>query len=155
MQEITSRIKTTIPAQEIIRIENWWKKLSPENQQELQSLYLAEENVDEALVSIYLCGEFVEQERKHISDIFWINHFYDYIINHELFEDFNHPTIGGICSATNLAEQSIRKGLFAYDYRCPLKKKDCVVERLLSRKSGQAYELYLVFKLEKGRISVD
>jgi hypothetical protein len=91
----------------------------------------------------------VEQERKHRNDIFWINHFYDYIINHELFEDFNHPTIGGICSSVDLAEKSIRNGLFEPNYKCPLKKKNCVVEQILNRQKGKSYELYLIFKREK------
>lgn len=149
MNEITTRIKTEIPAKEITQIKNWWEKLSEENKNELKELYLDEEKSNKEIISIYLCGEFVEQERKHRNDIFWINHFYDYIINHELFEDFNHPTIGGICSAVNLAEKSIRNGLFESNYKCPQNKKDCIVEQLLNRKLGKPYELYLIFKREK------
>lgn len=148
MNDIPTRIKTTIPAREITTIENWREKLSNENQEELRSLYSNEERADDQTVSIYLCGEFAEQERRHEGDVFWINHFYDYIINHELFEDFNHVHVGGICSAENLAEQSSRKGLFESQYKCPLNKPGCVIEQLLKREQGKSYELYLVFKQE-------
>ncbi|MEO1258640.1 MAG: hypothetical protein AAFZ15_07575 [Bacteroidota bacterium] len=149
MKAIKRKFKTEISLKEITQIEDWWNKLSEENQQELEAYYLDEDKNQDEIVSIFLCGKFVEQEkRQYEKDIFWINHFYDYIISHELHMAVAKPLhVGGICSSNNLAEQSIRQGIFKAGYICPLKKKECIIENLLKREKGKSFELYLKFKV--------
>jgi len=149
MHPFKRKFKTLISAKELTQIENWWQKLSLENQTSLRRLIEIEEEQDQQTVAIQLCGKFVEQEQIQKNDVFWVNHFYDYIISHELFVDESVPHIGGISSATTLAEQSIRKGFFPLNYKCPLRKKDCIMVKLLSQQRFEkGLALYLKFKIE-------
>ena len=149
MQSIKRRFKTDISLKEITQIEDWWNKLSEENQQELEAYYLDEEKSRDEVVSIFLCGKFVEQEkRQYEKDIFWINHFYDFIINHELHINVNQVQAGGICSSNELAERSIRQGIFKTGYACPLKQDNCIIEDLLEKENGKSFELFLKFKIQ-------
>jgi len=147
MNIIKRKIKTDISIKQITQIEDWWNKLSIENQQELEEFYLDEDKNQEEIVSIYLCGKYVEQEREYKKDVFWINHFYEFIINHELHMNDTHVHVGGICSTNNLAEKSIREGIFLKGYKCPLKKENCIIENILKEEEGKSFELYLRFKL--------
>jgi hypothetical protein len=73
MSKLPKKVTTLIPAEKILQIENWWNKLSPENQKELSSLYLQEQQSDPQLIAIQLCGQYVEQDytnAKH--NTFWL-----------------------------------------------------------------------------------
>lgn len=149
MTNIPRQLKSIIPLKEILQVEDWWSKLSQENQSELEAFY--DEGVDHEnqLVSIYLCGKFVEQDRPKNKEIFWINHFYDYIINHELFIDETVQHVGGICFSNKVAEEVIKKGLIPKNFKCPESGNDCQMMKILNLKErNKSFQFYLKFKLE-------
>ncbi|MEO1412596.1 MAG: hypothetical protein AAFW73_22090 [Bacteroidota bacterium] len=145
MPLIPRRLRSMIPAREILQVESWWQKLPPDNRAELQDLYDETPADGERLVPIYLCGRFVEQERVDRQEVFWVNHFYDYLINHELIVD-QRPQVGGICSAQVEAVRVIRTGLIPTDFRCPLGGKACLMLRLLARRPGWHLQFFVRFQ---------
>jgi len=58
MMTIPKRLKSSIPINLLFEVEDWWNKLSGENQKELEELYISEETEDTRTVSIYLCGKY-------------------------------------------------------------------------------------------------
>ncbi|MCI5083969.1 MAG: hypothetical protein MRY78_19885 [Saprospiraceae bacterium] len=145
LKTIIRQVKTDISAREITKVEAWWDKLSEEQQAALQRLYSTEDEQKEQTISIYLCGKFVEQEPEQKD--FWVNHFYDYIVNHELFIDETKPNVGGICSSNKVAETAIRNGIFAHSYECPLKQKNCIIKEILNEQVGKSLQLYIRFAM--------
>lgn len=148
MIPIPKKIKTLISSKEITQVENWWEKLNPENQKELESLYLEENPKKEKTVSIFLCGKYVEQERPERNDIFWVNHLYNYIVNHELKFETRTFHVGGICSANKSAADSIKSCLIPANFVCPEKKKDCLMRSILDQEKGKSLLLSIEFKIE-------
>ncbi len=149
MANIPRTLKSIIPIREIVEVEDWWNKLSDENQSELASIYHEETRKDDQLVSIYLCGKFVEQEHPKQQDVFWVNHFYDYIINHELYLNNPKPIVGGICSANEAAKKIIKNGVIPIDFICPVLGEACQMMKILNlSQRNQALHFYIKFKLE-------
>lgn len=149
MNLLPKKIRSQISAKEITNVENWWEKLSPENQKNLESLYLQEDEKAENTISIYLCGKFVEQERPDDRDIFWVNHLYNFIVNHELkLYPERRFVSGGICSANLSAQEAIKSGFIPKGFNCPEKKKNCLMLNVLHRNPGKSVKLYVEFKLE-------
>lgn len=150
---IPRQLRSLIPVRKILEVEDWWEKLSEENQLELQSIYDEGDERTEELVAIHLCGKFVEQEKEDRLDIFWINHFYEYIINHEMFIEDNRPAwYGRICSANKEAEQVIRNGILPKEFICPESKKDCLMLKILDiHQRKKSLQFYVKFKLEKDK----
>jgi len=148
MQNIPTRIKSMIPVKEILAAENWWNKLSEENQYDLKELYDEDSRSDSGTVSIYLCGKFVEQETKNEDSMFWINYFYDYIVNHELVIDEYKVHHGGICSRTKAAENAIRAGKLDNKFECPLNNCNCQMKKIINLNQNKVLEFYIKFKLD-------
>ena len=147
MTDIPKQMRSLVPMREILEVENWWEKLSDENQKELHSFYQEKSRDPDQLVSIQFCGRFVEQETTDQKDIFWVNHFYDYIVNHELIVD-ESPWIGGTCSANKAAERVLRKGLLPKDFSCPVADRDCLMMKLLNLNAEKRpMQFYLKFEL--------
>ena len=149
MTDIPRKLTSVVPIQEILNVKNWWNKLSEENQIELASIYNQEEEEDqEQLVAIHLCGKFVEQEKPNRQDAFWVNHFYEYIVNHELIID-DIPKLG-ICSANKEAENAIRNGMIKKGFSCPEHNKNCLMKNILSLGNDQkSLQFFVKFTLEK------
>ena len=149
MPNIPRQLKSIIPIHKIIQVEDWWNKLNKENQAELKSIYEEELKSEGKFISIYLCGKFVEQEIPNNRDTFWVNHLYDYIVNHELIIDETMPHIGGICSANKVAEEVIRRGIIPIDFQCPESGEDCQMLKILNLKGRKkSLQFYLKFKLD-------
>lgn len=149
MSNIPRQLKSSVPLREIFQVENWWNKLSAENQTELQAFYEEDQVVTEQMVSIYLCGKYVEQDITNTNDVFWINHFYDYIINHELHIDHKPTYVGGICSSNKVAEQVIRKGLIPKHFKCPLLGDACLMMNILDLENkNKSFQFYLKFEMQ-------
>lgn len=148
MIPIPRRIKTLVSAKEITQVQGWWEKLNEDNQKELQSLYDSEEQKDEKTVAIYLSGKYVEQERPDDRDIFWINHLYNYIVNHELQFEIPIQRVSYICSANKIAANAIKSGIIPIDFQCPEKKKDCLMLSILKEGKGKSVLLKVNFKIE-------
>ena len=141
------KLKSLIPAKDILQVEQWWEKLSPENQENLLPLYEESLIDDETMVSIYLCGSFVEQEQKEERIDFWINHLFEYLINHEMITHEDNM-IGGTCSAHPKASEAIRNGFLNKDFSCPLNHEQCLMRSLLSKGKHRHLKMKAVFKLE-------
>lgn len=148
MRDLPKRIKTSISVEELLKVKDWWGKLSEENQSELSLLYNEDTRNSKQIVSIYLCGKYVEQERIIPNNAFWVNHFYDYIVNHELVIDEYKVHFGGVCSSNKLAENSIRKGLIRKGFVCPNNDVNCLMKRVLQDEKEKSLQLYIRFKLE-------
>ena len=148
MTDLPNIIQHTIPLAELTNVENWWQKLSPENQKELSAVYNEEIETDNQKVAIQFCGKFVEQEPTESTDTYWINHFYEYIVNHELIVD-EYELIGGYtCSVNQAAENAIRTGLLQKDFVCPDGSSSCLMRKLLQLKNGRtSLQFYVKFKL--------
>lgn len=147
--EIPRKLTSKIPAKALFQIENWWEKLDAENQKELHSLYQNESFVDDnIMISIQLCGKFVEQDKVLSSQPFWLNYFYDYLVNHEVFLIDRVLHIGGICSSNNVAEQVFRNGFIPQNFLCPLKKENCLMKNLLEFEPKKSLQLFVRFQLE-------
>lgn len=152
MNGIPKKLTSFIPAKELLKVENWWNKLSEENQLELQSIYNQDElTIGEELISIQFCGKFVEQEKPYAHDVFWINHFYEYLVNHEMIIDGTKRHIGGIvCHAYKEAELAIRNGVIPFNYQCPTNNPKCLMKKLLSLdEHSSSLFLYVKFSLKK------
>lgn len=143
-------IKSTIRASEILAVENWWGKLSQDQQQELAPLY-DEQFVDQdQMISIYLCGRYVEQDAEEAIDSrFWINQFYEYLVNHEIVIEDCKMHIGGTCSANHAAESALRNARIKQSFRCPEQKASCLMRKLLSYKSGYDFQFYVRFEVDE------
>ncbi len=149
MELITRRLQTEIPAKEFTQIEDWWNKLSPENQTELEALYLDEEKHQDNIVSMTLHGEFMDYEdgKDEGEDAYWLGHYYQYIIDRGLI--FLPTGTARVCSATNSAEAAIRKAFIPQGYVCPLQKDNCPMINILKENPGKSVELRVKFKLKK------
>lgn len=147
--ELPKRLKTSISVEEILKVENWWDKLSEENQLQLASLYNEEAPNRKNIVSIYLCGKYVEQERVIPNNAFWVNHFYNYIVNHELVIDETKIHVGGVCSSNKIAENSIRTGIIRNGFICPLNDSSCLMKSILEFRQGLSLQLSIKFELEE------
>ncbi|TCI85078.1 hypothetical protein [Tenacibaculum sp. M341] len=146
MKNIPNKLKTVIPIQEITSIENWWNKLSRENQTELEVLYNEESEIQNQMVELEFCGEYVEREITESEDAFWIHQFYEYLVNHELIVDESPRYY--VCSANNEAEQAIRKGVIRKDFVCPESNKNCLMRKIIDFKKGEkSLKLFVRFKL--------
>ncbi|SEC88448.1 hypothetical protein SAMN04489761_3864 [Tenacibaculum sp. MAR_2009_124] len=148
---IPDKLTSHVSIKDILKVENWWNELSDENKKELSSIYNQNEvEIDEKLVSIQLCGKFVEQEPIKSYDAFWINHFYEYLVNHEMIIDGTKPYFGTVCHHLSTAENSIRKGIISSTYQCPIQSNSCNIINLLKQsESGKSLLLYVKFKLLK------
>lgn len=148
MTDIPRKLTSVVPIQEILNVQNWWNKLSEENQIELASIYNQEEEDQEQLVAIHLCGKFVEQEEPNNQDAFWVNHFYEYIVNHELIID-DKPKLM-ICSANMEAENAIRNGMIKKGFSCPEHNKSCLMKNILSLENDKkSLQFFIKFTLKK------
>ncbi len=145
---LPEKVKAVVPVQKILEVENWWKKLSNENKKELESLYL-EDSIDaDKFVAIQLCGKFVEQEKVLDLNPFWINHFYEYIVNHELIIDETKVKGGMVCFSNKEAELAIKKGFLYKDFKCPDVNDKCLMKKLLSiEENKKSFQFYIKFKL--------
>lgn len=148
MELITRRLQTEIPVKELTQIEDWWNKLSAENQTELEALYLDEEKHQDNIIYMTLDGEFVEHEKEKGEDAFWMNYFYDYVVNHELMF-WPSRTTYYVCSSNSSAEAVIRKAFLPKGYICPLQEGDCPMTNMLKESPGKSIELRIKFKLKK------
>lgn len=152
MELITRRLQTEIPVKELTQIEDWWNKLSAENQTELEALYLDEEKHQDTIITMTIDGEFVEHEEGEGKEAFWTNYFYDYVINHELKL---WPTrTFHVCSSNSSAEAAVRNALIPQGYACPLQKGNCPMINMLKENPGKSIELRIKFKLKKRQESV-
>ncbi|MGB0522573.1 MAG: hypothetical protein ACPGJS_06420 [Flammeovirgaceae bacterium] len=149
MITLPRKLKTTIPAQEILNVAHWWDKLNKEHQQELADLYTEDYPNPNQFVSIYLCGKFVEQEVDNTHDVFWINHFYEYLVNHELIVAEHPHYVGGTCSANKAAEHAIRKARIRHNFSCPNRDANCLMRQILNLEEGKKdFIFYVKFELE-------
>ncbi len=144
MHQIPRRLHSMIPAREILQVKNWWQKLSHENRIVLQDLYDENAPDDDQLVPLHLCGRFVEQEKVNSNDVFWVNHFYDYLVNHQVVIEQKY-FVGGICSAQKAAVRVIRRGIIPANFRCPLGGKNCLMVQLLDERPGLSLQFYVSF----------
>ncbi|WP_299551602.1 hypothetical protein [Seonamhaeicola sp.] len=148
IREIPRNLKSVVPIQEISKVEDWWNKLSKENQIELESVYKDEPENQNQFVAIHLCGKFVEQEKTNNHDVFWVNHFYEYIVNHEIIID-QKPKLY-VCSAYKEAENAIRTGIIKKEFLCPELNKNCQMRKILDLENGEkSLQFFIRFKLEK------
>ncbi len=150
MTNIPKQLTALIPAQKIMEIEDWWEKLSKENQLELESIYKENTQNEGQLVSIQFCGKFVEQETEQNLDIFWINHLYEYLVNQELIIDETMPPPAIACFRNEKAENAIRNGMLLKEFICPESNKNCLMKEILNIKGGEkSLQFYVKFTLEK------
>lgn len=145
MNTIPLGIKINIPVTAVTEIENWWSKLSDESKLELSDLYNHENQEEIETISIYLCADFVDEAIPDADTIFWMNHLYEYLINHEIIYESTKVHAGGICYQTKAAEKAIRAGLVEKDFKCPVKNCSCSMTKMISKKQ-QALKLYLRFE---------
>lgn len=147
MTQLPKRMTTIIPATELTIIKNWWERLDKEDQNELQALYDEQLLDTKTHLSIYLCGKFVEQERPTENQKYLLSHFYEYLINHELFTE--HKTfVGSTCSAHKIAENTVKNGYIPINYKCPLNDQDCLMLKILNiHERRKGFRLFVRFKI--------
>jgi hypothetical protein len=152
MKEIPKKLKSVVPIQKITQVEDWWHKLSKENQDELEGIFTEEVDNNNQQVAIEFFGEFVEEDEVNENEAFWVNHFYEYIVNHEIVID-KKPN-RGVCSALVQAQDVIKKGILSKDFTCPEHNKKCQMRELLNLENGERSLRFSVrFKLLEEGIS--
>ncbi len=147
MPNLPLKVKTIIPVQELIQVEDWWNKLSSDNQKELSTLYEQEDIPQNQTIAIQLCGDFVEQDTSHLSiQKFWLNHFYEYLVNHEIVYTKGFH-VGGVCSRHPKAENCVKEGFIPKNFECPYGSKKCLMTHLLQFKPNHSLYLFVKFSL--------